>query len=186
MEQIVKIWIYNSNIKQQLAENIAQNKLTYRINGFIFLILGMLSLLVPMVAAEALDYIIGALLLFTALAQFLISYITKRHWSYYISSFVYLIAGLLLIIRPNEGVMALAAIVGIFLLLQGCVQIFTASLYAPFLGWQWVLFSGLVSIALAGIIYSGWPATGMWILGIMLGINFIVFGLSMIMLTRYV
>lgn len=185
MERIVKIWIANSSIKQQLADNISQNKTTYRVNGFIFLILGILSLLAPMVAAEVLDYLIGALLILTALIQFTLSYITKRHWSYYIGSTIYLIAGALLILRPNEGVMALAAVVGVFLLLQGCVQIFTASLYSPFSGWQWVLFSGLVSLALAGIIYSGWPATGIWLLGIMLGVNFIVFGLSMIMLTRY-
>jgi len=181
----VKIWIANASIKQQLVDNIAQYKTIYRINGFLFLILGVLSLLAPMVAAEVLDYLIGGLLLVTALVQFTLSYITKRHWSYYIGSTIYLIAGLLLILRPHEGVMALAAIVGIFMLLQGCAQLFTASLYAPFHGWQWVLFSGLVSLALAGIIYSGWPATGVWLLGIMLGVNFVIFGLSMIMLTRY-
>lgn len=180
----MKIWIVNSTVKQQLADNINQNKLIYRINGFIFLILGALCLLAPMVAAEVLDYLIGGLLLATALVQFLFSYIAKRHWSYYIGSTIYLLAGLLLIVRPHEGVMALAAVVGVFMLLQGCVQIFTASLYAPFSGWQWVLFSGLVSLALAGIIYSGWPDTGVWLLGIMLGVNFVIFGLSMIMLTR--
>lgn len=181
----MKIWIANSSVKQQLADNIRQNKTIYRINGFIFLFLGVLCLLVPMVAAEVLNFLIGGLLLVTALIQFTISHITKRHWSYYIGSTLYLIAGLLLIARPHEGVMALAAIVGIFMLLQGCSQIFTASLYAPFPGWQWVLFSGLVSLALAGIIYSGWPDTGVWLLGIMLGVNFVIFGLSMIMLTRY-
>jgi len=181
----VKIWLGNSNTRQQLADNINQYKTIYRINGFIFLVLGLLCLLAPMVAAEVLNYLIGGLLLVPALIQISLSYVTKRHWSYYIGSTIYLIAGLFLILRPNEGVMVLAAVVGIFLLLQGCVQIFSAALYAPFRGWQWVLFSGLVSLALAGIIYSGWPATGVWLLGIMLGVNFVVFGLSMIMLTRY-
>jgi uncharacterized membrane protein HdeD (DUF308 family) len=181
----VRIWIANSTTKQQLADNINQHKTIYRINGFIFLILGVLCLLAPIVAAEILNYLIGGLLLLTALIQMSFSYLTKRHWSYYIGSTIYLLAGLFLVVRPNEGVMVLAAVVGIFLLLQGCVQIFSAGLYAPFPGWQWVLFSGLVSLSLAGIIYSGWPATGVWLLGIMLGVNFVVFGLSMIMLTRY-
>ncbi len=178
-------WISNSNVKQQFADNIIQNKNIYRINGFLFLFLGVLCLLAPMVAAEVLNYLIGGLLLTTALMQFAFSYATKRPWSYYISSTIYLIAGLYLILRPHEGVVVLAGVVGIFMLLQGCAQIFTAGLYASFPGWQWVLFSGLVSIALAAVIYSGWPDTGVWLLGIMLGVNFVVFGLSMIMLTRY-
>lgn len=182
----MQIWIVNADVKKQLADNIRQHKKLYLFNGFMFILVGFIALMAPLVAAEVLDMLIGAILLLTAVGQLTISYLSKRHWTYYITTALYLIAGLLLVFRPHEGVLALAAIVGVFFLMQGCIQIFTASLYAPFEGWVWVLASGLVSLLLASLVYAGWPITGMWLLGIMLGINFIAFGLSMVMLTRYV
>lgn len=74
----------------------------------------------------------------------------------------------------------------IYFLMQGFIQLFTASLYAPFKGWRWVLLSGISSIFLAIIIYIGWPVTAVWLLGLMVGLNFITFGFSMIMLANAV
>lgn len=182
----MQLWIVNSQMKQQLADNIRQHKKLYIFNGVMFFVLGVIFLAIPLVAAEILDFIIGGLLLLTGLGQLTISYLSKRHWTYYLTTILYLVAGLLLLFRPHEGVLALAAIVGVFFLLQGCMQLFTAALYAPFPGWVWVSISGLVSLLLASLVYVGWPITGMWLLGIMLGINFLAFGISTMMLTRYV
>jgi len=48
------------------------------------------------------------------------------------------------------------------------------------------LLSGIISIVLSAFIYSGWPSTGLWFLGIVVAINLISFGLSIIMLTSYI
>ncbi len=181
----MRLWIVRADTKQQLEYNVKRYKNLYLVNGCILIALGILAIMVPVVAAEFLDLLIGAILLFTAISQFTISYMAKRHWTYYFNAIICLIAGSLMLIKPYEGVVALAVIIGIFLLIQGCIQLFTIALYAPFSGWPWILLSGIVSILLAGFMYSGWPITGVWLLGAMLGVNFIALGLSMIMLTRY-
>ncbi|HSX19837.1 MAG TPA: DUF308 domain-containing protein [Gammaproteobacteria bacterium] len=175
----------NSDAKKQLTDNIKQNKNLYIFNGIMLLVLGIIALLAPLVAAEFLDILIGCLLFVTGLFQGVVSYAAKRHWTYYITAVISVIAGGLLILQPMAGMLALATIVAIFLLLQGCMQIFYAGIYAPFTGWIWMLLSGLVSIGLTAFIYVGWPITAIWFLGILVAINLISFGISMLVLATF-
>lgn len=180
------IWAISDDMKKQLTENIKQNKNLYVINGIMFMILGVVALTAPLIAAEFLDILIGCLLFITGSFQGVVSFAARRHWTFYFSAFISIVAGLLLILQPAAGILALAAIIAVFLLLQGCMQIFYSGVYAPFKGWSWMLLSGLISIALAALIYIGWPMSAIWFLGIMVGINLISFGLSMLMLSIYV
>jgi len=151
-----------------------------------FIILGIVAFMAPLIAAEFLDILIGVLLLLTGLAQATMSFVSKRHWTYYLGAAISIIAGSLMLMRPSAGILALAAIIAIFFLLQGCMQLFSAGMYAPFRGWGWILLSGIISICLTILIYVGWPITAVWLLAVLVGINFISFGFSMIMLTTYV
>ena len=46
--------------------------------------------------------------------------------------------------------------------------------------WAWVLFSGVVDILLALIIMSGMPGTAAWVLGLLVGINLLMMGTSIV------
>lgn len=179
------IFVVNEKTKKQLTENIKQNKNLYIFNAIMFMVLGVVALFAPLIAAEFLDLLIGCLLFITGLFQAVVSFAAKRHWTYYVTAIISIVAGCLLILQPAAGILALAAIIAIFLLLQGCMQIFYAGVYAPFKGWGWMLLSGFISICLCALIYVGWPTTAIWFLGIMVGINLISVGLSMLMLSLY-
>jgi uncharacterized membrane protein HdeD (DUF308 family) len=179
------IWTISNKTKKMLTDNIQQNKNLYIFNAVMFIILGTVALMTPLIAAEFLDILIGCLLFVTGLFQGVVSYAAKRHWTYYLSTFIYIAAGVLMIFQPQAGILALAAIIAIFLLLQGIMQIFYAGVYAPFKGWGWMLASGVISIALTTLIYIGWPITAVWFLGILVGINLIFFGLSTLMIAAY-
>lgn len=176
----------NEKTKKQLTENIKQNKNLYIFNGIMFMVLGIIALFAPMIAAEFLDLLIGCLLFVTGTFQAVVSFAAKRHWTYYLTAVISVMAGLFLILQPAQGVLALAAIVSIILLLQGCMQIFYAGVYAPFKGWGWMLFSGIISISLIILIYIGWPTTAAWFLGILLGINLITVGMAMLMASKLI
>ena len=45
-------------------------------------------------------------------------------------------------------------------------------------GAAWVLFSAVISIVLGGLIISQWPATGLYMLGLFLGIELIFAGVG--------
>jgi hypothetical protein len=45
-------------------------------------------------------------------------------------------------------------------------------------GWGWLVFAGLVSLLLGGIILFEWPATGLWVIGLLVAIELIIHGWS--------
>ena len=47
--------------------------------------------------------------------------------------------------------------------------------------WGWTLVSGLANLVLAYLIWRGWPATADWAIGLLLGINMFMLGLSLTM-----
>lgn len=180
------IFMFSNLPTAQLEANLNQHAKMYYFNGAMLVILGIIALLSPIVAATFLDLLIGSILLLTGLAQAGFSFTTKRHWSYYLTAALAIFAGLLMLVNPASGILALGVIVLAYLIIQGILQTISAMLYSSCRGWIWLLFSGLVSLILAGMIYASWPVSATWILGVMVGINFIAFGLSIIMLTKYI
>lgn len=176
----------NAPFKSKLRQNIETHKNLYVLNGIVFIVLGLFCFAMPLAAAEFLGILIGLILVITGSFQLYLNFATTRHWSYYISAFIFLAAGALMILQPNVGAVALGAIVTTFLLLQGCMQLFYAGLYAPFYGWVWMLASGVLSILLAALVFSGWPSAAGWFLGILIGINLISFGASMLLLANFI
>jgi uncharacterized membrane protein HdeD (DUF308 family) len=46
--------------------------------------------------------------------------------------------------------------------------------------WGWMLFSGLISLWLAFLIWRGWPSTATWVIGLYVGLNMIFLGVPLI------
>jgi uncharacterized membrane protein HdeD (DUF308 family) len=51
--------------------------------------------------------------------------------------------------------------------------------------WVWMLLSGIVDLILAGIIFAGLPGTALWALGLLLGINLVFGGASLIAMAMH-
>ncbi len=53
----------------------------------------------------------------------------------------------------------------------------------PIAHWGRILFSGITALLLAIVVWAGWPATGLWVLGLLLGINMVLLGWTLITLS---
>jgi uncharacterized membrane protein HdeD (DUF308 family) len=56
------------------------------------------------------------------------------------------------------------------------------SVVERFDGWGWMLVSGLVSVVLGVAIWKQWPLSGLWVIGLFVGIEMLTSGLSWLML----
>lgn len=86
-----------------------------------------------------------------------------------------LILGVVLIANPVVASFALTLVFAAFLIASGVVRFVLAWRYWQVLGWLLVL-SGAVAIFAGGVILSGWPASGLWVLGLLLGIDLVMHG----------
>jgi uncharacterized membrane protein HdeD (DUF308 family) len=92
--------------------------------------------------------------------------------------------GLLLLTRPIVGLASLTLILIVYFLVEGIFEIMAALQLRPLQGWGWMLCSGIFSVILAGFFWSEWPLSGAWAIGVLVGIQLIFAGWSMISLGR--
>lgn len=147
--------------------------------GIAMIILGLVALSDQIVATAAVATFIGIILLFGC-AFSLIKLFTihgwKSHFWYIFVSIAYGVAGYILIGRPFVAAIAFTLVLGWAILIGGIFRIFMAFKLRHHKGAGWVLFSAIISIILGGLIISQWPGTGLYILGLFLGIELIFAG----------
>jgi uncharacterized membrane protein HdeD (DUF308 family) len=88
--------------------------------------------------------------------------------------------GVLLLGNPLAGMVALTIVVGAAFGAMGVAKIILSFQMRPRDGWGWMLASGIVSLALAVIIFADFPRSAATILGILLAVELIQTGIALI------
>jgi uncharacterized membrane protein HdeD (DUF308 family) len=78
--------------------------------------------------------------------------------------------------------LTLTIVVGAYFLAEGVATIMYALEHRRELseGWSWLLFGGIVDLLIAAIIIAGLPGSALWAVGLLVGINLIFGGASLI------
>jgi len=153
--------------------------------GIILSILGILAIVVPPIATIAVEVLIGWLILLSGIVG-LISTFRMRSapgfWWSLLSAVIGIAAGVVLLAWPLSGALSLTLILTVFLVLEGVVSILYALEHKRELSGRWgmMLFSGVVDLFLAGIIFAGLPGTAAWAIGLLVGINLVFGGSALI------
>jgi uncharacterized membrane protein HdeD (DUF308 family) len=169
------------------AATLHKHSTWFILYGFLFIALGLFSIAAPMVATLAVSLMLGWLLLFGGAFGLIAVISGGTHapnfgWNL-LTSIIYILAGLALLVSPIAGAITLTIILAAYLLAGGIMRIMMAMGYRSRVpkAWGWVLLSGLVDIVLAAIIISGMPGTAIWVLGLLVGINLLMMGISIVM-----
>jgi uncharacterized membrane protein HdeD (DUF308 family) len=153
--------------------------------GIAFLVLGMLSIFLPLLASLATTVVIGWLLVLGGLSQGYHALQNPRWggrgWAF-VGALVHVLAGLLVILFPVVGTMMLTLILASFLAASGILKIVRGIQHKRLPAWGWLVFDGVLSLVLGGMILLGWPSTAVWALGLLVGIDLVFSGSSMLVL----
>jgi uncharacterized membrane protein HdeD (DUF308 family) len=168
-----------------VREAIHRHWVLFLIQGLIMIVLGVIAIGEPMVASIAVALFAGWLFLFSGIVGLAGAFTAQRvpgYWWALIWALLGIAVGIYLIWRPLAGVLTLTLAVAIYFGAQGITQIIVAIQQRSMLrSWGWVVFAGVVNIFLAAIIFAGWPGTAEWTLGLLFGINLIMWGVSLVM-----
>lgn len=125
----------------------------------------------------------GFLLLFGGTAQIISAFWAGR-WSgfllHMLIGVLYAVVGYLVVDSPVESMLTLTLVLAAFLIVGGLVRVISA-LTMRFEGWGWVMLNGIISVLLGVMINEGWPKTGLFVIGLFVGIELCLNGLSWIM-----
>ena len=172
-------------IRSQMAATIHAHWKLVLAQGIVMMVLGFLAVVEPNVATLAVSIFVGWLFfiggIFRALSVWRSRAMPGFAWSF-LTALLAIVLGLILIFRPLAGVLTLTMVLIAFFILEGVTAIALAVQHREHLrSWVWVLFSGIVDLLLAYLIWAGWPSSADWAIGLLVGINMLFFGLSLVM-----
>ncbi|MHB8721065.1 MAG: HdeD family acid-resistance protein [Steroidobacteraceae bacterium] len=172
-------------LQSTVANNLHEHWRLFITEGIVLFILGLLAIIVPPIATIAVEVLIGWLLLMSGIVGLIATLRMRnapgRGWSL-ASAVLGIVAGIVLLAWPLSGAVSLTMILTVFLVLEGVVSILYALEHKRELSGRWgaMLFSGVVDLLLAGIIFAGLPGTAAWAIGLLVGINLVFGGSALI------
>jgi len=152
--------------------------------GVIAIILGMLAMLTPGLTGISVIFLLGVFVLVGGIVRII--------WAFEAGSFgkgvlmfaiggLTLLCGIILVANPLFASGVLTIMLALYFILDGISEIAAGVRLRPGSGWGWMLFGGIVSILLGMIIWRQFPLSGVWAIGILLGIKLFFVGLIMVM-----
>jgi uncharacterized membrane protein HdeD (DUF308 family) len=93
---------------------------------------------------------------------------------------LYIVAGFVTFENPLFAAALLTLLLGFALLASGAMRIVLAFNLKEEMPWIWVALSGVITFLLGLIILAHWPVSGLYILGLFLGIDLIIAGVGWI------
>lgn len=170
----------NSTMQQQLRQSTGWG-ITI---GIVLIILGIAAIALPLAATIAASLLFGWLFIIAGIAQLIYAFQSRREqyflWKLLLG-LLYLLAGVVVLSSPIITALTLTLILGISIFIQSVIEVFGAFQMRPDRGWGWVLFSGIVGIILGIFIWSEWPSSAIWFLGVWFGVNFLSDGIGLLM-----
>jgi uncharacterized membrane protein HdeD (DUF308 family) len=176
-----------------MAETILDN--VKRASGWsiglaiLMIVAGIIAIAAPLIAGVVIVYVVAWTAIFNG--GFQIVYAFRAHSGgrmilELLLGLLYIVAGVFILMHPAGGLLALTLIIACFLLVYGIFALVLAFQMRPHSGWGWVLFDAIVTILLGVLIWVHWPANSEWVVGTLIGISFIVSGVSRLMLSMAV
>jgi uncharacterized membrane protein HdeD (DUF308 family) len=172
-------------LRRQLGLTIHAHWKLFLAQGIVLMILGFLAVAVPIVATLAVEIFVGWLFFVAGLFRAVWVWRSRQTpgfaWSF-LAAVLAIVLGVVLIARPLAGVLTLTMVLVAFFIIEGIFSIIGAIEHRQHLrSWGWVLFSGIVDLLLAYLIWAGWPSSASWAIGLLVGINMLFLGLSLVM-----
>jgi uncharacterized membrane protein HdeD (DUF308 family) len=101
--------------------------------------------------------------------------IAQGFFQHLLAAILFGVAGLLLATRPLKSAEVVTLFMGLFFLVGGLFQ-FIGSAVIALPGWGWHAADGVITFVLGLLVLAGWPASGLWVIGLFLGIDLILYG----------
>jgi len=147
--------------------------------GAVLITLGIFAVMAPLFSGIATTVLVGLLLLTGGIIEAIFAFrapsLGKGALTFLFGGLA-VAAGVLTLMRPGEGLGALTIILAAYFVAAGIVDVILAFRVRPQGGWGWALFSGIISIALGAFIVAQWPVSGIWAVGVYVGVRLLMHG----------
>jgi uncharacterized membrane protein HdeD (DUF308 family) len=168
-----------------MVRKAASSYRNLKIMGIIAIVLGVISIAAPAVAAGAVVIIVGLTMLATGIAELVQGFRGELGGDKIMPitlGLISSISGVLVLGHPLLGLGFLTLLLVMFFVLAGIWKIITSFKFRAHPGWIWMLLSGTLSLVFGLLIWNQWPLSGVWAIGILVGVELLTTGMSLVIL----
>ena len=154
--------------------------------GVSLVVLGMLAVGSPLLAAVAVNVFVSWLLVLAGVVHLIIAFHAHGAGSMIWKLLVgvaYICFGGYLIAHPLLGVASLTLVLASLFLVEGFFDIALFIRMRSMEGSSWVLTDGIITLVLGIMIYMQWPSSSVWALGTLVGVSMILSGITRVMVS---
>jgi uncharacterized membrane protein HdeD (DUF308 family) len=151
--------------------------------GIVMVFLGTVALVIMPAATLGTILVMGWLLVISGIMETIHSFRVRR-WGglflHLIGGVLGVLVGLLVVTHPVAGAAAWTLLFASFFTVIGMFRL-VAALTLKFANWGWAVFDGVVTLALGVLLWVDWPWSGLWFLGLAVGVSLILRGWAYVM-----
>jgi len=152
--------------------------------GIGLLLLGIVAAVRSITATVASMLFFGWLLLMASGIE-IAQAVMVGHWAgffeHLLAAVLFGVTGLLMVARPVVSAEVATLFMAMFFMIGGLFQLI-ASVALALPGWGWQAADGIIAFVLGILVLAQWPASGLWVIGLFLGIDLIFYGCAWIAL----
>jgi uncharacterized membrane protein HdeD (DUF308 family) len=175
----------NAALPTKMRAAVRAHWKAFLIEGILLVVFGLAAIVVPPAASLAVTILLGWLFLISGIAGLALTFWAREmpgFWWSLISAALAVVAGIVLLAQPAQGTLTLTIVVGAYFLAEGVATIMYALEHRRELSgrWSWMLIAGLMDLLIAAIIITGLPGSALWAIGLLVGINLLFGGATLI------
>ena len=153
--------------------------------GVLTILFGVFAMCAPLITGLALAILIGISLVIAGVLQTLYVFQSGSVGQGFLRLLfggITVAAGVAIVGQPGMALATLALILAFYFVVDGLSMIFASSAVAAGQGKILIIINGLVTLVLGIMIWRGWPVSGAWAIGVLVGIRLIFSGMTMLAL----
>jgi uncharacterized membrane protein HdeD (DUF308 family) len=150
--------------------------------GLAICLLGILAFSNVVFATVASIYYVGATMLIAGVLQIAHAFQVRGagpFLTWLIIGLVYALAGIVAFLDPLLASSFLTLLLAVSLLLAGGLRLASGLALRPAPSGTWLVTGGIVSLLAALLVFAGWPANSLWIVGLLLAIDLFLHGTAL-------
>jgi uncharacterized membrane protein HdeD (DUF308 family) len=151
--------------------------------GILQIVLGVIAVGASVFVTLASVVLFGWLLLIGGVLSVVHAFWQKQWSGFFVDlamGILYVVVGFMVVGNPLAAAETLTLLIAAFLFMGGIFRI-VAALAGKVQNSFWVLLNGIVTLVLGIMIWRQWPLSGLWVIGLFIGIELIFYGWSLVM-----
>ena len=175
----------STRLQSEMSAAVREHWKAILIEGILLAVLGLAAMIVPPLASLAVTIFLGWMFLISGIAGLVLTFWARGmpgFWWSLISAVLAIGAGIILLAQPVQGTLTLTIVVGAYFLAEGVATIMYSLEHRRELSerWSWLLVAGIMDLLIAVIIIAGLPGSALWAVGLLVGINLLFGGATLI------